>query len=227
MEYPRQQSHGIPSPYLYHHQQHTEPISRSTGHLRVPGRSFVLNEEAFGNPEDLLGARVAYRSSESGFAAYPRGSEVLSPDMLRSAGTSGSEGRAAGSGTGNSELSNKMLSRFRAGSTSTKKRKIKTFTSATVSQSCHCCGRTSKTQKMASCSNIRLGTCRKAICRLCFSNNGWDWDAADSPDSTWTCSHCNENCPEFARCFIYEKANLKRKDKTGDTTDSMGTTPHR
>ncbi|KAA8494202.1 hypothetical protein FVE85_4177 [Porphyridium purpureum] len=95
-----------------------------------------------------------------------------------------------------------------------KKRRIKTFRKPQLSDFCHICGRTSKTQRMSACSNIRTGTCRKAVCRLCFETYGWDWMRAQDPVSGWPCCHCREECPPNSRCFVYQRANEKRKQKS-------------
>jgi hypothetical protein len=95
-----------------------------------------------------------------------------------------------------------------------KQRRLKTHQTTLPSRFCHLCSRTQKSRKVV-CSNIANGSCRKAVCEPCFSEQEhWDWAKATTPGSNWKCPHCLDLCPTIprARCIIYKAVNTKRRN---------------
>jgi len=91
------------------------------------------------------------------------------------------------------------------------KGKKKRYKRTTASKFCHICLRKETAVQLAVCGNINSGTCLKVVCEICFTKFGWDWEQATSINSDWTCTHCRNECPDSARCRIYEKVNNKRE----------------
>lgn len=78
------------------------------------------------------------------------------------------------------------------------------------SKSCHVCTRRGADLRKASCSNHRLGICRKVVCEICFYEWGWDLETA-LHDPDWVCSHCRGQCPPRSYCFNLPKyAEMRR-----------------
>ena len=164
-----------------------------------------------------VGSRASASSHEdrtSQFSNHSGGSRSASWSMAPSP-------RMGVAGVGTRDDSSFVLSTSNLG----KKRKPRTFRKPQVSDYCHICGRTSKTQKMSPCANIRVGTCQKAVCRICFEAYGWDWTRANDPAGGWPCCHCRKDCPPNSRCFVYQKSNEKRKQKSGSKQSSAPVTP--
>lgn len=89
------------------------------------------------------------------------------------------------------------------------------FDSATPSRFCHVCSRTPKRVRLAVCSKIREGLCRKVVCEMCFEQyefGNFD-DAYDMQNSSWLCSHCTDCCPSRAQCATYQRINDKLRVK--------------
>mmetsp|Transcript_15104 Transcript_15104/g.30688 ORF Transcript_15104/g.30688 Transcript_15104/m.30688 type:complete len:269 (-) Transcript_15104:1631-2437(-) len=78
------------------------------------------------------------------------------------------------------------------------------------SRFCHICARTRFTSNHLVCSNISNGSCLKTVCERCFAKYNWGWVDAIK-DVHWKCPHCRQQCPEFARCFVYNRTNGRRK----------------
>lgn len=89
----------------------------------------------------------------------------------------------------------------------------KRYHDATPSTHCHVCCRPSSAVPMAVCSNIKLGTCRKVVCKKCITSNDWNWEQATSDTFTWICPHCTDSCSRVSRaqCWVYMRTNLRRK----------------
>lgn len=79
----------------------------------------------------------------------------------------------------------------------------------TASRFCHICLRRGERVGQLKCSNLQKGTCRKVTCEKCFDEYGWDWRTACN-NKDWQCSHCRNECPERAQCFIYKRTNDRR-----------------
>lgn len=60
------------------------------------------------------------------------------------------------------------------------------------SRFCHICLRRAERVALMACSRLRSGLCRKVVCEKCFAEFGYDWEAAASPRSGWTCTHCRQ-----------------------------------
>mmetsp|Transcript_11895 Transcript_11895/g.24233 ORF Transcript_11895/g.24233 Transcript_11895/m.24233 type:complete len:240 (-) Transcript_11895:487-1206(-) len=88
------------------------------------------------------------------------------------------------------------------------KRKRKFYHHPVPSKHCHICART---VHLMACSNIRTGTCLKVTCKLCFDTYGLNWEQANHPESDWTCTHCRNECPSRARCYVYTRAVESRR----------------
>lgn len=90
-----------------------------------------------------------------------------------------------------------------------KKRRAARFDKPMPSRFCHICSRTPKSVRLAVCSKIKFGTCRKVICEKCFAKYRYgNFDnALDVEESAWLCPHCNENCPARAQCRTYQRIN--------------------
>jgi hypothetical protein len=95
-----------------------------------------------------------------------------------------------------------------------KSRRPKKQHTSLPSRFCHLCSRTQKSKKVV-CANITDGSCRKAVCEPCFSEQqDWDWEKATAPGSNWKCPHCLGLCHSIprARCIIYKAVNTKRRN---------------
>jgi hypothetical protein len=93
-----------------------------------------------------------------------------------------------------------------------KQRKKATFDAPTPSNFCHICSRTpSRGIRLAICSGLQLGQCRKVVCERCFSDHalGCSFDEAKATFKDWKCAHCSGSCPERAQCRTYQTVNKK------------------
>lgn len=90
-----------------------------------------------------------------------------------------------------------------------KKRRSAKFENPIPSRFCHICSRTPKNVRLAVCSQILAGTCRKVVCEKCFGDYGFGnfADALNVRTSTWACPHCCEDCPPRAQCSTYGRIN--------------------
>uniref|UniRef100_A0A7S0ZHB6 Zinc-finger domain-containing protein n=1 Tax=Timspurckia oligopyrenoides TaxID=708627 RepID=A0A7S0ZHB6_9RHOD len=77
------------------------------------------------------------------------------------------------------------------------------------SRYCHLCGRSSGHITLKVCDNFSQGTCRKAVCTDCIDNK-LDSAQIQSKLPNWTCPHCQNMCPERARCHSYNASNKRR-----------------
>mmetsp|Transcript_3464 Transcript_3464/g.6496 ORF Transcript_3464/g.6496 Transcript_3464/m.6496 type:complete len:278 (+) Transcript_3464:254-1087(+) len=77
---------------------------------------------------------------------------------------------------------------------------------------CHVCQRKSIAVNQVICCNLLSGSCRKAVCEVCFEDNGWDWNAAIHNPNSWVCPHCSGICPTRAQCYTYMKTNCRRRN---------------
>lgn len=112
------------------------------------------------------------------------------------------------------------------------KRKKAKFASPKPSRFCHLCSRTPKTVRQVVCANIHeeAYTCRKVVCEKCFTDNGWDWEAASTGPAaaTWVCTHCRDTCPARSQCRTYRRTNERLRVKRlveKFTTSAAGTPP--
>lgn len=87
------------------------------------------------------------------------------------------------------------------------------------SEHCHVCCRPTRKLRFAICSNIKRSLCRKVICVKCFECFEWNWEHASMDDTTWICTHCRDDCPKRAQCFVYERINSRRKKKNRESTE--------
>ena len=87
------------------------------------------------------------------------------------------------------------------------------------SRFCHICVRPASRFGFLLCVNNAAGSCRKVICKRCFDELGWDWNASAN-DPFWTCCHCNANCPKRASCHTYNRSNKKRHPRRGPSDPS-------
>mmetsp|Transcript_5025 Transcript_5025/g.10152 ORF Transcript_5025/g.10152 Transcript_5025/m.10152 type:complete len:229 (-) Transcript_5025:1941-2627(-) len=92
-------------------------------------------------------------------------------------------------------------------------KKPKTYSHPVASRYCHVCSRDTSTRsrRLAHCSNLRLGTCQKAFCHICLDKLGVDFSTVSVANSTWACFHCEGRCPSGSRCESYNKAAEKRR----------------
>mmetsp|Transcript_12766 Transcript_12766/g.21863 ORF Transcript_12766/g.21863 Transcript_12766/m.21863 type:complete len:606 (+) Transcript_12766:602-2419(+) len=90
------------------------------------------------------------------------------------------------------------------------KRKPKMYLNKEPSLYCHICARDSRKVPSVVCGNYTSGMCRKVVCKLCFEKFEWDFESASARTGAWQCSHCCEQCPDVARCHIYDRINAKR-----------------
>lgn len=88
-----------------------------------------------------------------------------------------------------------------------KKRKKAKFESPVPSRFCHVCSRTPKNVRLAVCSKIRDGTCRKVICERCFDEYKYGNFDESALCTSWICPHCSGMCPERAQCRTYSRIN--------------------
>lgn len=58
------------------------------------------------------------------------------------------------------------------------------------SRFCHICLRRAERVTAVACARLTTARCRKVVCKRCFDEHGWDWRAAITKRSGWTCSHC-------------------------------------
>lgn len=79
----------------------------------------------------------------------------------------------------------------------------------TPSRFCHICVRSAERYGPVVCSNNETNGCRKVVCKRCFDEHKWDWEAAMNDDD-WKCCHCRNACPEKASCFTYNRSNKRR-----------------
>jgi len=151
------------------------------------------------------------------------GSEILDPrfDALSAVYSGSIESYETASNSTNSRLlegSGQSVGSYPQNPAKAKKRYKRT----TASKYCHICLRKESAVRMAVCSSINEGTCLKVICEVCFQKFGWNWEEATCENTTWTCTHCREECPDTARCRIYEKVNSNRREKAHARTTSHG-----
>jgi len=84
------------------------------------------------------------------------------------------------------------------------------------SKSCHVCQKVSRNVRLYPCSNIRLGTCRKAVCQYCCERN--NWKPNEDEVGKFICCHCHRVCPKRAQCHVYKRVNRARgRQKTAQT----------
>lgn len=90
-----------------------------------------------------------------------------------------------------------------------KQRRAAKFDKPIPSRFCHVCSRTPKNVRLAVCSKIKEGICRKVICEKCFDEFGYgDFEAAlETGTSSWCCPHCSDKCPDRAQCRTYQRIN--------------------
>ena len=83
-----------------------------------------------------------------------------------------------------------------------------------MQRQCHTCGESS--DEVIGCANAAFTlangapACTKIICRACFYEYGWDWQAAWS--ARWECTHCRGVCP---RCVMVAPPIPTKGDKLG------------
>lgn len=125
-------------------------------------------------------------------------------EMTAATGTQcGKRGRERGS-TGSCQVSDEELLRRRP----KKKRRAAKFDKPVPSRFCHVCSRTPKNVRLAVCTRIQQGTCRKVICEKCFAKYGYGrFESALRMDSQWLCPHCQGCCPDRAQCRTYQRIN--------------------
>lgn len=96
--------------------------------------------------------------------------------------------------------------------------KLRYSEGASASHYCHICGRASNTAQLAACANVRIGLCRKTLCEKCLLvHQGELFHWAKMKGSTWTCTHCRGVCPQRARCHQYQRNNMRRRLKKGES----------
>lgn len=77
------------------------------------------------------------------------------------------------------------------------------------SRYCHLCARHQRCVKMVPCGNVELGLCQKSVCKKCI-----DTYNLEVTESSWACPHCQNKCPERAKCFAYDRQTARRREKT-------------
>lgn len=77
------------------------------------------------------------------------------------------------------------------------------------SRYCHLCARHERCVEMVPCGNVELGLCQKSVCRKCIDVYNL---VVDSP--SWSCPHCQNKCPQRAKCFAYDRQTARRREKT-------------
>lgn len=88
---------------------------------------------------------------------------------------------------------------------------VRQYSTATPSRFCHVCARSGTIAPLLPCKNIKYGMCRKAICRKCFGELGWDWEKALTSPDKFSCCHCIKLCPTNAQCRTYTRTNERRR----------------
>jgi hypothetical protein len=88
-----------------------------------------------------------------------------------------------------------------------KLRKRARFDKPIPSRFCHVCSRTPKNVRLAVCSNISDGVCRKVVCERCFVEYGYGGFDDAFKMSDWECPHCTGACPARAQCRTYSRIN--------------------
>lgn len=86
-----------------------------------------------------------------------------------------------------------------------KRRKAAKFNNATPSNYCHICS--GKRRPVIACSNIKLGTCRKVVCEICFQAHDYGNFQLEVMSDKWICTHCKGTCPKQATCTTYTRVN--------------------
>mmetsp|Transcript_2261 Transcript_2261/g.6748 ORF Transcript_2261/g.6748 Transcript_2261/m.6748 type:complete len:328 (+) Transcript_2261:756-1739(+) len=99
-------------------------------------------------------------------------------------------------------------------------KRARQYSDPVPSEHCHICCRPTRKLKFAVCSNIRRSMCRKVVCVKCFEAFQWDWDYASAADTDWVCTHCRDDCPKRAQCFVYERINSRRRKKNREVLPS-------
>lgn len=68
---------------------------------------------------------------------------------------------------------------------------------------CHTCSRECTQGPYMLCDNILSPSqpCKRFVCKSCFDEHGWDWNAAQT-DPQWACFHCRNTCPAVALCRV-------------------------
>mmetsp|Transcript_14269 Transcript_14269/g.24470 ORF Transcript_14269/g.24470 Transcript_14269/m.24470 type:complete len:218 (+) Transcript_14269:2-655(+) len=83
-----------------------------------------------------------------------------------------------------------------------------------VSKSCHVCGHAPRNRLSISCLNLDKGLCRKIVCEKCLRRMmGDEADRVLREEIPFECFHCRSQCPSWAQCTYYTRANAKRKPK--------------
>eukprot|EP00179_Madagascaria_erythrocladioides_P001555 CAMPEP_0198318824 /NCGR_PEP_ID=MMETSP1450-20131203/8104_1 /TAXON_ID=753684 ORGANISM="Madagascaria erythrocladiodes, Strain CCMP3234" /NCGR_SAMPLE_ID=MMETSP1450 /ASSEMBLY_ACC=CAM_ASM_001115 /LENGTH=269 /DNA_ID=CAMNT_0044022165 /DNA_START=369 /DNA_END=1178 /DNA_ORIENTATION=+ len=100
----------------------------------------------------------------------------------------------------------------------TKRKQYKTYTKdVKPSRFCHICSRTADKSKLVVCANIERSMCRKTVCLRCIETYNWftpqEVDSDVIFNSGFICPHCTGSCPEAARCVLYMKETLRRREQ--------------
>lgn len=77
------------------------------------------------------------------------------------------------------------------------------------SRYCHLCARHQRCVKMIPCGNVELGLCQKSVCKKCI-----DTYKLEVSGPSWACPHCQNKCPQRAKCFAYDRQTARRREKT-------------
>lgn len=77
------------------------------------------------------------------------------------------------------------------------------------SRYCHLCARHQRCVKMIPCGNVELGLCQKSVCKKCI-----DTYNLEVTGPSWACPHCQNKCPQRAKCFAYDRQTARRREKT-------------
>lgn len=97
------------------------------------------------------------------------------------------------------------------------------------SKYCHLCARHVRAVRMYPCGNLELGICQKSVCGKCFETYNLDLAAAERPRTpgcpAWTCPHCQNACPEKAKCHSYDRQTERRRMKTREAKLRLAALP--
>ena len=83
------------------------------------------------------------------------------------------------------------------------------YTAPKSSRYCHLCARHQRSVSMVPCGNVELGLCQKSVCKKCI-----DLYHLEVSGPFWACPHCQNNCPNRAKCFAYDRQTARRREKT-------------
>lgn len=83
------------------------------------------------------------------------------------------------------------------------------YTVPKSSRYCHLCARHQRSVSMIPCGNVELGLCQKSVCGKCIEHYRLQVTLP-----SWSCPHCQNKCPQRAKCFAYDRQTARRRERT-------------